>query len=256
MSNETGNEAKSAAAELVPAPEDAANAAWLREHAPTLAKWLKVLFWLSIASLICETLHNDTLFKLPAGATAASAILTGATCFITLLQLYAAWNLRRTERKFRGLAIVYGISFVLSAADVMAFRGAAPAAVASDPAQSGGILWLAVASLVAAMCFTLLTYYLEMTALHHVTGYVEQELAEKWCRLRNWLMGLTAAAMGLTLLTILTVSNNPLSLFGGGAAFLAVLAMAVSLGAIVCLIVRPVYLYRTAKRFQMAMERE
>ena len=254
MNDESRNETK-LALELTPAPEDAANAAWLREHAPTLAKWLKVLFWLNIASLLCETLLNDTLFKLPAKAAAVSAILTGAACFIMLLQLYAAWNLRRTERRFRGLAIVYGVSFVFSAVEKVAFHGAAPAAVVSDPAQAAGALWPAMALLAAAMGLTLLTYYLEMTALHRVTGYAEPELAGKWRRLRNWLMGLTGAAMAITLLTILIVRNDPMPLFGGGAGFLALLVMAVSLGAVACMIVRLVYLHRTAKRFQRAQER-
>ncbi len=237
--------------EAGPSPEDMAKAAWLKEHAPTLAKWLMVLFWLGIASVIFNGLENT--IKLPKYVPVMGRVLSAATYLISLLQILTAWKMRKAERKFRVLALIHAASVIALAITQVTLGGVDPAVVASDRTQTGGVLALAAVLLVVTLGLTAVMYYLEMTALHNVTRYVDEALAEKWLKLRAWMVGLTAVTLAAILLEIL-IAGNPFAYFNGLGTLVLLLAVPSSLGLIVCSVIRMVYLYRTAKLFKTAAQ--
>lgn len=233
--------------EAGPSPEDMAKAAWLKEHAPTLAKWLMVLFWLGIASVICNGLENT--IKLPKCVPVMGRVLSAATYLISLLQILTAWKMRKAERKFRVLALIHAASVIALAITQVTLGGVDPAVVASDRTQTGGVLALAAVLLVVTLGLTAVMYYLEMTALHNVTRYVDEALAEKWLKLRAWMIGLTAATLAAILLEIL-IAGDPFAYLYGLGTLVLLLALPSSLGLIVCSVMHMVYLYRAAKLFK------
>lgn len=233
--------------EAEPSPEDMGKAAWLEEHAPTLAKWLMVLFWLGIASVICNGLENT--IKLPKYVPVMGPVLSAATYLISLLQILAAWKLQKAERKFRVLALINAASAVVLAITQVALDGVDPAVVASDRTQTAGVLALAAILLALALGLAAVVYYFEMTALHHVARYVDEELAEKWLKLRAWMIGLTAATLAAILLEIL-IAGDPFAYFNGLGTLVLLLALLSSLGMLVCSVILLIYLYRTAKLFK------
>lgn len=233
--------------EAGPSPEDMAKAAWLKEHAPTLAKWLMVLFWLGIASVICNGLENT--IKLPKYVPVMGRVLSAATYLISLLQILTAWKMRKAERKFRVLALIHAASVIALAITQVTLGGVDPAVVASDRTQTGGVLALAAVLLVVTLGLTAVMYYLEMTALHNVTRYVDEALAEKWLKLRAWIIGLTAATLAAILLEIL-IAGDPFAYLYGLGTLVLLLALPSSLGLIVCSVMHMVYLYRAAKLFK------
>lgn len=233
--------------EAGPSPEDMAKAAWLKEHAPTLAKWLMVLFWLGIASVICNGLENT--IKLPKYVPVMGRVLSAATYLISLLQILTAWKMRKAERKFRVLALIHAASVIALAITQVTLGGVDPAVVASDRTQTGGVLALAAVLLVVTLGLTAVMYYLEMTALHNVTRYVDEALAEKWLKLRAWMIGLTAATLAAILLEIL-IAGDPFAYLYGLGTLVLLLALPSSLGLIVCSVMHMVYLYRAAKLFK------
>lgn len=233
--------------EAGPSPEDMAKAAWLKEYAPTLAKWLMVLFWLGIASVICNGLENT--IKLPKYVPVMGRVLSAATYLISLLQILTAWKMRKAERKFRVLALIHAASVIALAITQVTLGGVDPAVVASDRTQTGGVLALAAVLLVVTLGLTAVMYYLEMTALHNVTRYVDEALAEKWLKLRAWMIGLTAATLAAILLEIL-IAGDPFAYLYGLGTLVLLLALPSSLGLIVCSVMHMVYLYRAAKLFK------
>lgn len=230
--------------EAGPSPEDMAKAAWLKEHAPTLAKWLMVLFWLGIASFVCNGFENT--IKLPKYVPVTGLVLSAATYLISLLQIFAAWKLQKAERKFRMLALINAASVVVLAITQVTLGGVDPAVVASDRTQTMSILALAAVLLALALGLAAVVYYFEMTAFHNVTRYVDEELAEKWLKLRAWMIGLTAATFAAILLEIL-IAGNPFAYLNGWGTVILLLAVPSSLGMLVCSVILMVYLYRTAK---------
>ena len=237
--------------EAGPSPEDMAKAAWLKEHAPTLAKWLMVLFWLGIASVICNGLENT--IKLPKYVPVTGLVLSAATYLISLLQILTAWKMRKAERKFRVLALILAASIIALTITLVTLGGVDPAVVASDRTQTTSMLALATVLLVVTLGLAAVMYYLEMTALHNITRYVDEALAEKWLKLRAWMVGLTAATLAAILLEIL-IAGNPFAYFNGLGTLVLLLAVPSSLGLIVCSVIRMVYLYRTAKLFKTAAQ--
>lgn len=236
--------------EAGPSPEDMAKAAWLKEHAPTLAKWLMVLFWLGVASFVCNGFENT--IKLPKYVPVTGLVLSAATYLISLLQILAAWKLQKADRKFRMLALINAASTVVLAITQVTLGGADPAVIAgivSDRTQRAGVQALVAVLLALALGLAAVVYYFEMTAFHNVTRYVDEELAEKWLKLRAWMIGLTAATFAAILLEIL-IAGNPLAYFNGLGTLVLLLAVPSSLGLIVCSVIRMVYLYRTAKLFK------
>lgn len=236
--------------EAGPSPEDMAKAAWLKEHAPTLAKWLMVLFWLGIARFVCNGFENT--IKLPKYVPVTGLVLSAATYLISLLQIFAAWKLQKAERKFRMLALINAASTVFLAITQVTLGGADPAVIAgivSDRTQRAGVQALVAVLLALALGLDVVVYYFEMTAFHNVTRYVDEELAEKWLKLRTWMIGLTAATFAAILLGIL-IAGNPFAYFNGWGTVILLLAVPSSLGMLVCSVILMVYLYRTAKLFK------
>jgi len=236
--------------EAEPSPEDIAKAAWLKEHAPTLAKWLMVLFWLGIARFVCNGLMNT--IKLPKYVPVTGLVLSAATYLISLLQILAAWKLQKADRKFRMLALINAASTVFLAITQVTLGGADPAVIAgivSDRTQRAGVQALVAVLLALALGLAAVVCYFEMTAFHNVTRYVDEELAEKWLKLRAWMIGLIAATFAAILLGIL-IAGNPFAYFNGWGTVILLLAVPSSLGMLVCSVILMVYLYRTAKPFK------
>ena len=228
--------------------ETAARAAWLGEHATELAKWLTVLFWLSVLALVRSGLE-DTL-KLPEKIALMGPLLSAVGYGITVVRVCAAWRLRRAERCFGTLALIDGALFVLLCVGSWMLDGVDVTGFVEGLSKASSVVLAAVGlalllGLYAAVC------YMEMTAYGRVARYVDETLAVKWRRLRGWAVGATAvtfAAGGLLALC----AGDPFAVLFRWSTFMLLLMAAGTIGMVVCSVLELVFLYRTAKRFRAA----
>ena len=228
--------------------ETAARAAWLGEHATELAKWLTVLFWLSVLALVRSGLEDT--FKLPEKIALMGPLLSAVGYGITVVRICAAWRLRRAERCFGTLALIDGALFVLLCVGSWMLDGVDVTGFVEGLSKASSVVLAAVGlalllGLYAAVC------YMEMTAYGRVARYVDETLAVKWHRLRGWAVGATAvmlAAGGLLALC----AGDPFAVFFRWSTFMLFLMAAGTIGMVVCSVLELVFLYRTAKRFRAA----
>lgn len=228
--------------------ETAARAAWLGEHATELAKWLTVLFWLSVLALVRSGLEDT--FKLPEKIALMGPLLSAVGYGITVVRICAAWRLRRAERCFGTLALIDGALFVLLCVGSWMLDGVDVTGFVEGLSKASSVVLAAVGlalllGLYAAVC------YMEMTAYGRVARYVDETLAVKWRRLRGWAVGATAvtfAAGGLLALC----AGDPFAVLFRWSTFMLLLMAAGTIGMVVCSVLELVFLHRTAKRFRAA----
>jgi len=190
--------------------------------------------------------------ELPKYVPVMGLVLSAATYLISLLQILTAWKMRKSRSEIRMLALINAASTVVLAITQVTLGGADPAVIAgivSDRTQRAGVQALVAVLLALALGLAAVVYYFEMTAFHNVTRYVDEELAEKWLKLRAWMIGLIAATFAAILLGSL-IAGNPFAYFNGWGTVILLLAVPSSLGMLVCSVILMVYLYRTAKLFK------
>lgn len=191
------------------------------QRAPVLGKWLWVLFWLVVPSVLGSLMSNETVLSALPGLRVPGEVLS---LLCALAYSFILWRLRQIEDGYRVAAVCYVTSEVVS--------------TLAEALRSGigdGFVLLILLPAVAAQLYGT---YREYTSHAAVLAGVSDDLAEKWRMLWKWEIGLLAGLVGCVALAILS-------------AVLGLLALLADLiGIIVVSILKLVYLYRTAKLFR------
>lgn len=190
----------------------------IRQHAPLLARWLSVLFWLFIPQEIAGLMTNDNV-----AAVLPELVLPGTILSVACTLLYGIglWNLRPVNDAYGRAAIWMAV-------------GAGCSAVSLLLGQVGLMVLVALAVLGINLYATCLEY----NAHADTAQMVDAVLADQWRKLwqRNLWCLLGAASM------LLLAFVAPL--------LAGLLAIAISIALIVLSILKLVYLYRMAARFR------
>ena len=196
------------------------------KRAPTLAKWLWVLFWMIIPGSIASLLSNDTV-----SGSSSALLLSGQILNIICNLVYGAilFRLGAEEDRYRTAGICALICAAVSGLLIWISQ-----ILATNPNAAASALLLAIPSVVVSF----VAKYNEFTAHSIVLTGLDNDLSEKWTKLWKWYLG-TYCAIFLGILLLLIVP-----LLG----LLAVLASAI--GILVVSILQLVYLYKTAKAFR------
>lgn len=197
-------------------------AAEIAERAPILGKWLGILFWLFIPSGIASLLTNENITVLMPRLYIPGVILRAICSVLYGLILIRLTSEEERYRKAGICSLICGAASVLTACFSGGARVLHWALLVSVP--------VAIVSFVGA--------YNEFTAHSIVLTGVDHWMSENWSLLWKWYIGSYCAMLGSLLVIVL----NP------------VLGLLVTIGAVICLLVvsilKLVFLYRTAKRFQ------
>ena len=196
--------------------------------AALLGKWITVLFWLQIASVVVGVL-NGKLFE---GVPMIQMIGSWANYGIVFANSIILIKLKTVEDWLGKAGICYLVSTILGILVVLL--------------QLGGALAIPSMLAIAMMIVQMRGNYSECTGYEVVLRGLDDDLAGKWER--QWKLEIICTVTVLVSSVVLLVGT----LSGGGV--LTVLAgfvtLVASIGAIVLGILRLVYLYRTATRFQ------
>lgn len=198
------------------------------KNAVLLGKWITVLFWLQIASVVVGVL-NGKLFE---GVPMIQAIGSWANYGIVFANSIILVRLKTVEDWLGKAGICYLVSGVLEIVVVLL--------------RLGGALAIPSTLAIAMMIVQMRGNYSECTGYEVVLRGLDDDLAGKWER--QWKLEIICTVTVLVSSIVLLAGT----LAGGGV--LTVLAgfvtLVASIGAIVLGILRLVYLHRTATRFQ------
>lgn len=190
----------------------------IRQHAPLLARWLTVLFWLFIPQEIAALMTDDNV-----AAALPQLVLPGTILTVVCMLLYAIglWNMRSVHSDYGRAAVCMLASAGCSVVSFLV-------------GQAGFLIFMGLVALGVNIYAT----YLEYNAHAQTVEPVDAVLADQWRKLWKWnlwcLLG-AAAMLVLAFIALLLAS-------------LALLAIAVIM--VVLAILKLVYLYRTAARFR------
>ena len=193
------------------------------QTAPVLGKWLSVLFWLNISTILANFLANKYIAEwIPILYMSGQmiSILCTMACGIVLLKLG-----KENDRYTYSNRYIYSGGCCLVAEMLNVVFAIFPA------------MQIILLELISVIIVIVREYY-EYTGHAEVLQRIDFELSEKWRMLWKWYIGLFAALIGSVFLVYL------LPLLG----FLALLATIIVL--VIVVILKNVYLYRTAKLFQ------
>ena len=196
----------------------------LAEKAPFLGKWLWILFWLVIPQSLASLLTSDLFAGQPVlsslGQIMQLIYLLG--CGLVLLKLSSQIARYRTA----------GICFLVGGMINAAFSIIPVPAAGSALAVWGSLI------IVAGGIFLMVGEYHEYMGHSELLEGVDWELSDKWRKLWKWYIGCFIALLS----SIVVITFSP---------FLGLLVtLAAIIGLLVVLIVKLVYLYRTAMIFR------
>lgn len=194
------------------------------EKAPFLGKWLWILFWLVIPQSLASLLTSDLFAGQPVlsslGQIMQLIYLLG--CGLVLLKLSSQIARYRTA----------GIYFLVGGMINAAFSIIPVPAAGSALAVWGSLI------IVAGGIFLMVGEYHEYMGHSELLEGVDWELSDKWRKLWKWYIGCFIALLG----SIVVITFSP---------FLGLLVtLAATIGVLVIMIVKLVYLYRTAMIFR------
>lgn len=192
-----------------------------RRRSEALGKWLRILFWLRIASEVVGLFGSEMLGSVIPILGAISSFVNFAIAIATVLVLVELGN---QNSGYRTGGICMAVSSVMNVA-VGLF----------SETLDGTVLGLLLS--IPALVIGIVGQYKIYTAHNDELAGVDDELAEKWIGLWKWYIGMIAVTMGSLLVTLL------IPLFG------ILLALIGTVGALVVAIVEMVYLHKTAKTF-------
>ena len=199
---------------------------WLDDHAPMLGKWLWVLFWLMIFSIVTNLLSADQVVaRLPA-LELPGAILSAVVSVaygVILFKLSPVCGRYKTS----GICHLVGAGLALAAE-----------LLANPDSTALGLLFL-----LPAMIISMYSTYQEYHAHAEVLDGFDDDLAEKWRKLWKWEIGTLGVLFGSILVMLIIPMLGLLVLL---AAVIALLVLS---------ILEYVYLYRMANRFRERAER-
>ena len=202
------------------AAAEAARKAEIARRAPFLGRWLWVLFWLIIPSVLVGLLTNDTLVGLVPALKVPGRILS---VLVSLAYGLVLLRLSSEEGRYRTAG---GCTLVIAAIDLLA--------VFLPDSMVGLSLLLALAGILVALTGE----YQECMGHSEVVREMDESFARKWKDLWKWYIIALASIAGGVILSFL------FSLLGS----LMVLAAAIAL--VVVSIKKLVCLYRMAKLFR------
>ncbi len=192
----------------------------IANQAPVFATWIRILFWLCIATTIGNLLANNLITAyipmLQIPGQFVSAFSSIAYCIILI-------RLASEESRYRSAGIF------LLLAQILDFL--------SNFSNSEASLWMSLLSIPAAVLM-LLSIHREYTAHALVLSKVDRNLSAKWCLLWKWYIVFLCGIVGATFMTIIVPLLGALIMLG------------CAIGSIVVEILKLIYLYQTANRFQ------
>lgn len=200
--------------------------AQMGQNAATLGKWLWILFWLFIPSMIAVVMTNKNIVKYFPQLNAPGQILN-AVCLL----LYAGILLKLGPQNahYKTSAICRFLAWALSTATVLILL-------------SGNGIAFGVLLTFAATAIGYVGEYHECMAHSAVVSGVDNNLSGKWVMIWKWQVWLLCGIVGSLLLALI------IPLLG------VLVALAASVGVIVVGIMKLVYLYRTACLFRTVAE--
>lgn len=201
---------------------EAEREAAIGKAAPTLAKWLWILFWLVVPGSVASILSMDFLAQSAPGVFLAGQILN-ALCSAAYGLILLRLSGHEDHYKTAGICTLGAAA--VSTIIIFLFGG------------SEAPTWTLLLSVPAAIV-GLVGEYNEFTAHSIILDGVDNDLSEKWSSLWKWTVGSYGCMIGGLLLTVL------IPLLG----LLAVLAGAI--GVLVFSILKLVRLYGTAQAFR------
>lgn len=189
----------------------------LARKAPFLGKWLWILFWLIVPSVVAGLIGNDAVVGLIPALRWPGEILS---ILCSLARCLILFKLSAEEERYRTAGILI---LIAAAVDVV------------TAGMTGG--WTLLLTLPAAVAGLVGQYHLYMSHAEVLRG-VDSVLAEKWRNLWKWYIG---ALCGTIVGIIFMLLGPRLGL---------VLTLAALIAILVVSILELVYLYRTAKCFR------
>jgi hypothetical protein len=188
----------------------------LVRRAPVVAKWLGVMFWLTIVTIVINLVG-----KIPSLALACE-IMSTACSFVVV---WALLQLKEEDSRYRTAAICTAVSLLVGVALTLISGGG----------ETPG--WTLALSLPAAVV-SLVGTYNKCMAHSSVVGGVDSALGEKWEKIWKWqIIALGSLAGSIVLLLIAPVLG-------------ALVAMAAAIATLVVSIMEMVALYQSAEAFK------
>lgn len=197
-------------------------------RAPVLGKWLWLLFWLIVPTVVAGIMANDYVLGI-----SPEIYRTGKILDIICSVVYGGILLKISpeETRYRTAGVCALVSAAASAFMAAAFG------TAQTPT------WTLVILIPAAIIAVVGEYY-EYTAHAIVLTGMEEELPGKWITLRKWYIICMLVMGGSTLMIWI------MPVFG------AILLLVSSIGAVIVCVIKLVYLYRTARAFRVFLADE
>lgn len=194
----------------------------MAEKAQFLGKWLWILFWLVIPSIISGIMTNETVFGLW-----PELNLPGQMIQLAVLLIYGGILMKIScqEERYRNAGIC---CFISAGVNVL---------LAVISVNRSVPVWT-LAVTIPAIILSLVGEYNEYCAHAEVTRDVDSDLSEKWTRLWKWYI---RTYLGLFISIVIVWINSILGLL---------VALAAMIGIIIVDVLKLVYLYRSAKRFR------
>ena len=200
----------------------------LAQKSPFLAKWLSLLFWLVIPSIIAGLLTGDTLSGWFPSLAVIGHVLSAA---VSLAYCAILWVLRNEDDRYRTAAKFTLLTGVASAISAMI-------------SGNSNLNWLVVLISLVGSVLSLIREYNEYHAHAAVASLLDCALSEKWEKLWAWHIGTLGVTIGGSVLLLI------FSAFGILTLLLSLAVLAGSIGIIVVSILKLVYLYQTAQLFR------
>lgn len=200
--------------------EEKERQALIERRAPLLGKWLRILFWITIASLgINFITDNTSASSIPALRMAGQVCSYLCQFFI----IYVLFVISKEHHYFRNAAILTGISFAINILVVF---------ISEDQ------IWLLLLIALLQVALVLLADYFEYKANADVILIVDGRISEQWDNYWNWML---CSSIGVA------VSLFLVFLIPGLGAILSV----ISSGALVIARIKKLFcLYRSAEAFR------
>lgn len=196
-----------------------------RVNVEILAKWIRVLFWISIASVAAGGLTGDAMKELALAVSIVGDIIIAAVSAVYAVVLFKIASEEEDYRKaaiFRIPGIVFSIAMVFL----------------PDYEDNLGIAIGALILSLLAMVLDLVSSYYEYGAHASVLARIDVVMSEKWERLWRWTIGMTVGMMVCLIFAVIA------PFFG------LLLLLAAGVGMLVIGIMRLVYLFQTGNTFK------
>lgn len=176
-----------------------ARRAEMARRAPVLAKWLRVLFWLSAVGSVTGLLGE---LDLEGGVSLAVELLSLA---VGVGGMVCYWKLSALSDRFRSVWHWQMVSLGLAALAIVVLLAVRDVGTL---AFFGAVLGLAAAAI------SIVVIYQSCEAMAEQLDGEEQELADNWRRLRKWTLWSLGAMVGCVLLALLSAMLGMLVLVG------------------------------------------